>query len=136
MKYILKRDGKEIEAAPEIWTWGVIYKDGAELHQFEDGPECGTFHQFQEIKQDEVEMFVMIKTGAPWKRIDMVVEGKQIFHFYRNIILSAATSEERRIKIYCFGWKNKNGETAYHFILPDDRIVISDKDLDLTKFNI
>lgn len=134
MKYILKKDGQEIEATPERWAWGVVYKDKTELRQF---GEDGIFHQFAEIKQDEVEMFVMYQLEDMGKRIDLVAEGKQIFHFYRNLILSAATPEEHRVRVYAFGYKDKEtGATVYHFILPDDRMVVSDHDVDLTKFNI
>lgn len=125
---------EEIEAIPERWVWGVVYKDGTELKQFGDD---GIFHQFGEINQEEVAMFVMYKFDDDSKRIDLPVEGKQIFHFYRNLVFDMLTEGERKVRAYCFGYKDKEtGASAYHFILPDDRIVISDKDLDLTKFNI
>jgi len=105
-----------------------------ELHQF--GPD-GKFHQFAEIDQDKVEMFVMINLEDRTKRFDMSAEGKQIFHFYRHTIFAGGTPLERRAKVYCFGWKDKEtGATAYHWIMPDDRLVISDKDIDITKFNL
>ena len=132
-KFRFTKDGKEELVDGERWGWGVVYKDGSELHQFGND---GIFHQFQEIEQDKVEMFVMISADGK-KRIDMPVEGKQIFHFYRKFMFEAATPNERRETVYCFGYKDKeNGATAYHFILPDDRIIISDKDVDVTKFNI
>lgn len=135
MQYFLQKGEEKIEATPEKWVWGVVYKDGSQLNQFRD--EDGSFHQFAEIVQEDVEMFVMHKFDDHEKRIDMVVEGKQIFHFYRNLILNHGTEEERRVRVYCFGYKNKEtGETAYHYILPDDRMVVSDKDIDITKFNI
>jgi len=134
MKYILKKDGREIEATLERWGWGVVYKDKTELRQFGDD---GVFHQFAEIKQDELEMFVMMMTDGSEKRIDMAVTGKQIFHFYHNIVLNMLTPEQRKIRVYCFGWKDKEtGATSYNFILPDDRVVIADRDIDLTKFGI
>jgi len=134
MQFKFTKDGKEEIVEQERWGWGVVYKDGSELHQFGND---GIFHQFQEIDQEKVDMFVMYKLFDSDKRIDMPVENKQIFHFYRRFILSAATSEERRVNVYCFGYKDKKtGATAYHFILPDDRIIISDKDVDVTKFNI
>jgi hypothetical protein len=121
-----------LEATPERFVWGVVYKDGTELKQFGDD---GKFHQFQEIKQEEVAMFVMYRFSNPNIRIDMPVENKQIFHFYRNLILSAATEEERRVKVYVFGYKDGQ-HTSYHYILPDDRLVIADKDIDISKFGI
>lgn len=132
MKYTFIREGKEETVQPERWAWGVVYKDGTELKQFDNG----IFHQFQEIKQDEVEMFVMFEMEGE-KRIDMVVTGKQIFHFYRNFVFDYMSKDKRQAKVYVFGWKNKeSGDTSYHYILPDDRIVVSDQDVDLNKFNI
>jgi hypothetical protein len=135
MIYIFtNKDGVKIEAKLEVWGWGVVYKDKTELRQFGND---GVFHQFADIKQDEVAMFVMEKTDESGKRIDMAVEGKQVFHFYRNIVLNMLTPEQRKIRVYCFGWKDREtGATSYNFILPDDRVVIGDRDLDLTKFGI
>lgn len=143
MEYIFKKriadieaqDGfrvEEIKATPERWVWGVIYKDGSEFKQFGDD---GKFHQFQEIVQEEVAMLVMYKLDNPAIRIDLAVQGKQIFHFYRNLILDATTENERRVKAYAFGYKDGQ-HTSYHFILPDDRLIISDKDVDLTMFGV
>lgn len=145
MKYIFKKEIadpeitsgiriEEIEAQPERWVWGVVYKDQTTLHQFQDD---GTFHQFGEIKQDEVEMFVMHKFENRDARIDVIAEGKQIFHFYRNIVLDMLTPEERKVKVYVFGWKDKEtGQATYNYILPDDRLVVADHDVDISKFNI
>ncbi|MFZ3032253.1 MAG: hypothetical protein WA082_04410 [Candidatus Moraniibacteriota bacterium] len=133
MKYLFKKEGeKDVEVQKERWTWGVVYKDGSQLNQFRE--EDGSFHQFVEIKQDDVSMFVMY-SGE--KRIDIVVEGKQIFHFYRNVVFSYNSEDERKVRVYCFGYKNKEtGEAVYNYILPDDRVVVSDRDIDVTKFNI
>lgn len=104
-----------------------------ELKQF--GAD-GVFHRFAEIDQSKVEMFVMYKPDDPTKRIDMPVHGVQLFHFYRNLILRFGTPEERRLRVYVFGYKNGDN-SAYHFILPDDRIIISNKDnVELERFNI
>ncbi len=125
---------EEIEATPERWVWGVVYKDGTELKQFGDD---GIFHQFGEINQKEVQMFVMYRLDNPDKRIDLIPNGKQIFHFYRNVVLAMLTEDERRIRVYCFGFKDQEtGNANYHYILQDDRVVIANEDIDITKFNI
>jgi len=116
----------------EMWVWGVVYKDGTELHQFDSE---GTFHQFKEIKLDQVKLFSMYQPNdMEDKRYDIVVtEGMQIFHFYRNI---QPFYLDHFVKIYAFGWK-KDGKASYHFILPDDRMVMSDVDnVDLPQFNL
>lgn len=104
-----------------------------ELKQFGND---GMFHKFAEIDQSRVEMFIMYKPDDLTKRIDMPAHGVQFFHFYRNLILRFGTPEERRLRVYVFGYRN--GDTAaYHFILPDDRIIISNKDnVELERFNI
>ncbi len=131
MKYIFKRDGVEEEVALERWAWGVIYKDGTELKQFGDD---GIFHQIGEVKQEDVALFVMYKPADPAKSIDMVVtEGMTIFHKYRNVKPHYLKNFAR---VYMFGYKKGD---AYHntFILPDDRIIESDKDnVDLPLFNL
>lgn len=118
----------------EKWGWGVVYKDGTELHQFDSE---GIFHQFKEIKQDQVVMFTMYKTAFHLKeanRIDMVItEGMKIMHFYRNI---RPAGYDQFIKTYVFGYE-KDGVKCFNFILPDDRVIVSSvDDIDLTKFNI
>lgn len=130
MKYYFKEELKTIEIMPERWAWGVIYKDGTELKQFGDD---GQFHQFGEIDQQRVGGFIMYMLEDMTRRIDIKInDNNQIFHFYRNFILNAGTEDEQRIKAYCFGYKNKDTkQTAYHYILPNDQLIISDKDIDL-----
>lgn len=123
--YKFIREGKEENVNVEPWAWGVVYRDGSEFKQFGDD---GVFHQFQEIKQGEVAMFVMHETkeeGA--RRFDLMVnEDHQIFHFYRNMILAAGSPDEKRLKLYVFGWKNKKtGDCAYYYITPTGHIVSS-----------
>ena len=115
----------------ERWGWGVVYKDGRELKQFDD---AGYFHQFKEIETENVAMFVMYKLDDDSKRIDMPIsEGMQFFHFYRNIRPHYSETFKRA---YIFGFK-KNGVASYNFILPDDRVIVSAVDnIDLSLFNI
>ena len=122
-------NGERVEL--ERWGWGVVYKDGRELHQF-DG--VGNFHQFQEIETENVKMFTMYKLDDLSKRIDLpIIEGMQFFHFYRNI---RPYYDNVFKKVYVFGFKF-NGVASYNFILPDDRIIISPVDnIDLSLFNV
>ena len=118
---------------PERWVWGVIYKSNSELHQFGND---GIFHQIKEIRWDEVKMFTMYKFGNMDRRIDLLaMPDMQIFHFYRNI---KPAGVDHFIKIYVFGYKLRGiSEAVYNFILPDDRVIISNKDnIDLTRFEI
>lgn len=103
----------------------------AELHQF--GSD-GKFHQIGEIEQEKVELFVMYKLSDPSKRIDLVLpEGAKIIHKYRNI---KPFYKPNFVKVYMFGYK-LGDQYAHHFILPDDRIIISNADnVNLETFNL
>jgi hypothetical protein len=141
MEYTFSREGVPEKVEMERWCWGVVYNDDTELLQF--GAD-GIFHQVKEIEQERVKMFVMYKPHSATevdgndKRIDMPVKDVQIFQFYRILTLAAGTSEERRVKVYVFGWKDaKTGATSYNYILPDDRVLTSNHNLpDLTVYAI
>lgn len=133
MKHTFLRDGKIEEVKLERWVWGVIYKDDSELHQF---GSKGDFHQIKEIKWEEAKMFTMYRSDDIKKRIDLLVlPNMQVFHFYRNV---RPATLDHFIKVYVFGYKTRgSSETVYNFILPNDRLVISNKDnVDLTKFEL
>lgn len=136
MEYTFARDGVAEVVTPERWSWGCVYKNGTELKQFGDN---GVFHQFKEIEQEEVTMFVMYKLDNPDVRIDTIVDSRtQIFHFYRNLVLNMATEDERTVRVYVFGTKNTiTGAMQYNYILPDGRILQANHDLpDLIKYSI
>ena len=134
-KFTLTKDGKTEEVALEKWGWGVVYKDGRELHQF---GSKGDFHQIAEIEQDNVRLFVLYQTGDMSKRIDIALpEGAKIIHKYRNFVLNLGTEGERHVRVYIFGYKKSASVAHYNFILPDGRIIQSDTDaIQLTDFNL
>ena len=120
----------------ERWIWGVIYDDGKELHQFDAD---GNFHWLAEIDQSRVKLFVMYKSDESGKRFDIVMpEGARIIHKYKNI---RPYYMNKWVRVYMFGYRTgkseKDFEYHYHWILPNDRVVISNKDnVDLTKFEL
>lgn len=122
---------EEITVSIERWVWGVIYKDGRELHQFGND---GIFHRIGEIEQENISMATLYRYDDMTKRIDIPWrEGMKLIHKYRNTRPAGRTDF---VKTYMFGYKNGD-EFSYIFILPDDRIIFSPKDdIDLTKFNI
>ena len=127
------KDGETKEIPPERWAWGVIYKDGTTLHQFD---RDGIFHQIGEIDQDKAKTFIMYETGAKDNRVDIALpDGAKIIHKYRNFIFNFGTAKERKEKIYMFGFKVGN-QTHYNYILPDDRIVQSNEDIRLEDYGI
>lgn len=124
--------GEVIQIDLERWIWGVVFKDGTEMHQFTDE---GVFHQIGEVDQSQVTMFTLYQPeGMGDGRIDFIVpvdeetgELKEVslIHKYRNIVFDAATPEEKRHRIYIFGWKLKGQTPIYNFVLPNDTIVQS-----------
>ncbi len=124
----------EIEVSPERWVWGVIYKDGSELHQFGDD---GIFHRVGEINQDEVSMATLYKFDDMKKRIDMPWRnGMRLIHKYINFHDGRWENINETKKIYVFGYKFE-GSHHFTYVLPDDRIIESPADnVDFAKFNI
>jgi len=137
--YFTNIEGKKEEVKLEDWVWGVVYKDNKELQQYElvnGGELLGVFHQFKEIKQDEVRLFVMrnLKTG---QRFDIVrPEGAQLFHFYRNCGSQRTEDKGDAIKfnkIYVFGYK-LGKQTTYHYILKNNTLLIANGEINLENF--
>lgn len=131
------------EVMLERWVWGVVYHDGTELRQFEDVPGgieyngklyAGRFHQLGEVKQNKVKMFVVFKPFNEQIRYDVVLpRGARLIHCYRNIRPHYRTEF---VRCYIFGFNNGGYKTLL-FILPDDRVVIADRDdIDLIDFNV
>lgn len=102
-----------------------------ELHQF---GKDGIFHQIGEVDQDRVKMFVMYKPENPGCRIDMPVQpGMKIIHKYKNV---KPFYLDHFVRVYCFGYKDGD-QYSYTFILPDDRMVVSNReDIDLVQFKV
>lgn len=140
--YTFNRKDEKGEITPEQvplerWAWGAIYEDGSEIRQFGND---GIFHQIGEVEQDRVSIFVLYNTERPQEqngRIDILVpRGARLIHKYRNIVLNFGTEGVRQVRVYIFGWK-KGNEYHINFVLPDGRIVQSDRDdVDMMKFGI
>jgi len=136
-QYKYKNEKGEIEMVDvERWIWGVVYKDGSELHQFD---KDGNFHRLAEINQKEVVLFTMYKAEGSGRYDIVMQDGARIIHKYRNI---RPYYMDRFVRVYMFGYRTGGGkgskfEYHYHFILPDDRVVISNRDnIDLAKFEL
>lgn len=128
---LTKENGDTQEVEPEPWGWAVIYDNNEELHQFS---KKGEYHQFTDIDFDRVNVLTMYKLDDMDKQYHIpVTDDMQIFHFYRNVMPWYA---DEKIKVYVFGFK-VDGVESYHFILPDDQMVISDHDnIDLPSLQV
>jgi len=127
--WVFTKDGVDTEIPLERWAWRVMYKDGTELNQFDkEEYEAGKsrFHQIGEVDMANVAVFEMVNTEDTSKRFSIVASEDitKFITFIRRSILNAATKFEKRFPIYCFGYVVK-GVSVYHFILPDDRMVVT-----------
>lgn len=139
----LRRSGKSTPEAIEQLRWDYqplihtpVEPEMDEIHQFDD--VAGQYHQIKEIDQSRpILMFSMYKPGTD-QRIDLVMpEGAKIYHKYVNVVLSAATAEESRYRVYCFGFGKPDGKGFFNYIMPDDTIVQADTpDLNLTAWGL
>lgn len=131
--YTNKETNEVLEVPIERWCWGAVYNDGTELKQFGDD---GVFHRIGEIDQEKLVMFVMYKPDSD-ARIDLpFTEGMRLIHHYYNFHDQSWEDIQRTVRIYGFGYK-KAGQLHYTFILPDDRLIVSDREnVDFSKFNI
>ncbi len=136
MKYQIKNaQGITSLVEGERWQWCVIYDDDTELRQFSND---GQFHQIGEIEQDRIKLAVLYKPDEPTKRIDIVWQkGMKLIHKYRNV---KPFYMDKFVRVYMFGYRaGVKDKYSYHynFILPDDRIIMSNKDnIDLVKFEL
>ncbi len=114
-KYFRKDLKKWISAPPEIWQWEATYEDGSSLKQFGDD---GIFHQFAEIDQSRLAMFKMISHEFPQTYTLLLSDPiMKLIHFYRNIVLNSGTSDEKHIRLYCFGYEKKVGAKVQKVIM-------------------
>jgi hypothetical protein len=114
-KYFRKDLKKWIPAEPEVWQWEAIFEDGQILKQFDDD---GIFHQFAEIDQSKLIMFKMVSPKFP-QTYELLLSdpNMKLIHFYRNIVLNSGASDEKHIRLYCFGYEKKIGSKTQKIIM-------------------
>lgn len=128
-------DTQEVEQVPlEDWIWGALYDDGTELHQFTDD---GIFHRIGEVDQSKVNMWTLYQPeGKGDGRIDFIIpteeDGKKkevaLIHKYRNLVMQAGTPQEKRYRVYMFGFKIKGQKSFYNYVLPNGTVIQSTED--------
>ena len=126
-------EGEIVEVTPEgwDWVWAVMYKDGQVLNQFDvDRKE---YHYIYEIEQEKALVWTLFKLDDITQRIDIVVpEGAKLIHRIRN---HKTKSPDSHTRVWMFGYKTKEGQAHYNFILPGGNVVQStDFNLDVTQF--
>ncbi len=123
-----RKESKQWEdVALEKWQWEALYFDGSLLKQFDDN---GIFHQFREIDQSNLGLFKMVNSET--RKTNTLIfqpQSMKLIHFYRNIVLNVGTSEEKKIRIYCFGFEKKffgRTQKSLMAIMPNDDLVVTD----------
>lgn len=125
-KFKFYRDGKEEEVDIERWVWVALYNDNSFLKQFDE--ETGFYHQFKEIDQSRLSVFIMQSVSDPAKRYELHFrEGMKLIHYYRNVVLNAATPQEVRYRLYCFGFSEEGHKVIFQ-IYPNDMVAIGNDD--------
>lgn len=117
MSYTFNRDGVLEEVELEEWRWEAYYKDGEILKQFADD---FSFHQFSEIEQDRLGIFVMTDGNKTFSLV--FPDNSKLIHFYRNMLLENSSV---RVRLYVFGYQDSGG-TKLFAIMPDGNLVITD----------
>jgi hypothetical protein len=130
MKYIFPKTGAEVQ--PERWGWGVMYRDGSELHQFGDD---GIYHQIGEIDQSKIKLAALYKLNNPNEKILIPWKlGMKLIHKY--VITHDIRQHAQGVtsRTYVFGYKDGN-QHHYTYILPNDwRVYSNEANLCLTQF--
>jgi hypothetical protein len=127
-KYLRADNQEEEGVQEEVWQWEAIFQDGSNLSQFDQ--KTGLFHQFTEIDQSKLAVFKMISPTHP-QVYSLVFDAKtmKLIHFYRNVVLEAATESERRVKLYCFGYEDKSKKQIFAITPESELIITTDPDL-------
>ena len=102
----------------ERWIWEAIYTDGSQLKQF----DSEAFHQFKEIDQNKLLCFRMVSGEKVYSLL--FKPEQKLIHFYRNIITKNG-NKERFIRIYCFGYQEKDHKVIMA-IMPNDELILTD----------
>lgn len=112
------------DVLPELWRWEAVYNDKTRLKQF-DGE--GIFHQIREIDQSKL---AVLRVYSPQytNTFSLLFDPRymKLIYFYRNTVLNATTSDEIKIKTYCFGYENNVHGTVVkviNMILPNGEMV-------------
>ena len=106
-KFYRKETQTTEEVQKERWSWVAIYRNGLILSQFDN--DTLTFHQFREIDQSQLQFFKMVNrlTGQEFK-LEFDPNTMDLIHFYRNVRVNVGTGKEKRLRLYCFGYRKRH----------------------------
>lgn len=125
------KDAKGNIVEPERWVWGVLYRNGTELHQFD---ETGRFHPFSDIQQMSVAQFTLYPRGQGNAVHFLIPKGAELIHRYRNVVLEMGRPNEVRARVYVFGYCLE-AKYCLAYVMPDDVVIFSeDSDLSVAPF--
>jgi hypothetical protein len=122
--FIFIRDGVPEEVQPEQWQWIAFYSEKDFIKQFDE--KTFTFHQFKEIDQTRLDIFVMQSLRDPRKIYALHFKPwMKLIHAYRHTVLNVGTPDEIRFKTYRFGYEesvNGRRRKTIFTIYPDDTL--------------
>jgi len=121
-RFYRESTGEWEEVPREMWRWQAQYTDGTSLAQFDD--KTGIFHQFKEIQKDKLKAFIMESDNYPPFVLVWDPDWKLI-HFYTNYCLNHGRADEKKFRVYCFGYEQK-GHKVIFMLMPDGTTVITD----------
>jgi hypothetical protein len=124
-KIVTAIDPPRLEMVPlEKYVWISDFKDGSYLKQFDE--RDFSFHQFEEIDQSKLLVFIMQSVEDENKRYELHFSpGMKLIHYYRNVGLEIGTPQERKFKLYCFGYE-KSGQKVIFSIWPNGEVSIGE----------
>ena len=116
--------------SPKRYAWGVIYKDGTELHQFQDNE----YHQISEVDFGSVEKLLVYRFPDK-EQVFTTLVTKEVKPFKFHYMTKPPWSP-RFLRTDVFGLKWKGSKhVIYIHILPNDNVVVSPHDrVDIPRF--
>jgi hypothetical protein len=97
------------------WLWEAHYTDGSVIKQSEG-------YKFKDIDQSRLSEFHMVKD------VPLIIRWRpsyKLIHFYRVIYLDYGGPNFTPVRLYCFGYQEKDSKTIL-VIMPDGGIIVTD----------
>jgi len=112
------------EQIKDAYTWRATYRDGTQIHEFDDPESVG--RGFAEVDLTQVSRLrLVLPSGIP-AHIVTVPEGATPVFFRRRSLEINLVQEEssQRPSVHCIGWK-RGGESVYLFVFENGDTLLS-----------
>ena len=109
----------------EVYTWGVIYTDGASLGEYDRVEGLG----FAAVDSVRVKRVVLLNSSSPYLQshsVDIPTGATPIFFRRRSIELHLLDEQvQNRSTVHCIGWK-RDAQAVYLFVYDDGSTLMTD----------